>query len=263
MPDRRSSLARRCGVFETPKNKEEALIKAENDAEYARFHESPAQDDPLIAEARPNPMCSGCGKSDKAIRWGKAKSGLPRYRCKRCGRIFTPASGGLIDQRKLPMRTMVKFIVNVLTGTSVSEASKAAKISMTTVLYWMEKAFAALRGWQDSTIPSGNVYIDEKYLTVAHSEAELRPDGKRYRGLSRNQWCVAVALGPGKKAMAMAEGKGKSSSAKVLDAFKDHIKPGSTLIHDLDFSHYELISRLRLADEGREGDLQIRSSERP
>jgi len=28
MPDRRSSLARRCGVFETPKNKEEALIKA-------------------------------------------------------------------------------------------------------------------------------------------------------------------------------------------------------------------------------------------
>ena len=50
--------------------------------------------------------------------------------------------------------------------------------------------------------------------------------------------------------MAIVEGRGKSSSAKVLDAFKDHIKPGSTLIHDLDFSHYELIARLKLADQG-------------
>ena len=250
MPDRRSFHTRRCDVFETPKNKEEALIKAENDAEYARFHESPSQDAGLIAEARPEPACPICGKSGQAIRWGKAKSGLPRYRCKRCGRTSAPASGGLIDQRKLPLKTAVKFLVNVLTGTSVSEASKAAKISMTTALYWMEKAFAALRGWQDSIVLSGEVYVDEKYFTVAHSEVELRPDGKRYRGLSRNQWCVAVALGPGKKAMATVEGKGKSSSAKVLDAFRNHIKPGSTLIHDLDFSHYELIARLRLADQG-------------
>jgi hypothetical protein len=85
------------------------------------------------------------------------------------------------------MKTAVKFLVNVLTGTSVSEASKAAKISMTTALYWMEKAFAALRGWQDSIVLSGEVYVDEKYFTVAHSEVELRPDGKRYRGLSRKK----------------------------------------------------------------------------
>jgi len=132
MPDRRSFHTRRCGVFAEPKNKREALIKAENDAEYARFHESPGQDAGLIAEARPNPACPACGESDQAIRWGKAKSGIPRYCCKRCGRTSAPASGGLIDQRKLPMRTMVKFLVNILTGTSVSEASKAAKISMTT-----------------------------------------------------------------------------------------------------------------------------------
>jgi predicted RNA-binding Zn-ribbon protein involved in translation (DUF1610 family) len=116
MPDRRSSLARRCGVFETPENKEEALIKAENDAECARLRESPSQDAGLIAEARPEPACPICGESGQAIRWGKAKSGLPRYRCKRCGRTSAPASGGLIDQRKLPLRTMAKFLVNVLPG---------------------------------------------------------------------------------------------------------------------------------------------------
>jgi transposase-like protein len=250
LPDRRSFHTRRCDVFETPKNKEEALIKAENDAECARFHESRSQDAGLIAEARPEPACPICGKSGQAIRWGKAKSGLPRYRCKRCGRTFTPASGGLIDQRKLPTKTVVKFMVNILTGTSVSEASKAAKISMTTALCWMGKVFAALASWQSSIVLSGGVYVDEKYFTVAHSEVELRPDGGRCRGLSRNQWCVAVALGPGKKAMAMVEGKGKSSSAKVLDAFRNHIKPGSALIHDLDFSHKKLIAELSLADEG-------------
>jgi hypothetical protein len=145
---------------------------------------------------------------------------------------------------------MAKFLADVLTGTSVSEASKAAKISMTTALYWMNKIFAALASWQSSITLSGGVYVDEKYLAAAHSEVELRPDGKRCRGLSRNRRCVAVALGPEKKAMATAEGKGKSSSGKVLDAFKNHISPGSTLIHDLDFSHYELIEKLRLADEG-------------
>jgi hypothetical protein len=100
-------------------------------------------------------------------------------------------------------------------------------MSMTAALYWMNKIFAALASWQDSIVLSGGVYVDEKYFTVAHSEVELRPDGKRYRGLSRNQWCVAVALGPGKKAMAMAEGKGKSSSAKVLDAFRDPHQAGA------------------------------------
>lgn len=121
---------------------------------------------------------------------------------------------------------------------------------MTTALYWMNKIFAALASWQDSIVLSGGVYVDEKHLAAAHSEVEPGPDGKRCRGLPGNQWRVAAALGPGKKAMVMAEGKGKSSSAKVLDAFKDHIKPGSALIHDLDFSHYELIARLKLADQG-------------
>lgn len=136
MPGRRSFHARRRGVFADPKNKREALIKAEGDAEYGRLRESPSQDAGLIAEARPEPACPICGGSGQAIRRGKAESGLPRYRCKRFGRTFAPASGGLIDQRKLPMRTMVRFIVNILTGASVSEASKAAKISMTTSLYW-------------------------------------------------------------------------------------------------------------------------------
>jgi len=44
--------------------------------------------------------------------------------------------------------------------------------------------------------------------------------------------------------------KGKTSSVKVLDVFKSHIGPWSTLIHDLDFPHYELIARLNLGDEG-------------
>jgi len=250
MPGRRSSLARRCGVFETPKNKEEALIKAEGDPECARSRESPSQDAGLIAEARPNPACPACGESGQAIGWGKAKSGLQRYRCRRCGRTFIPASGGLVDQRKLPLRTMVKFLVNVLAGTSVSEASKAAKISMTTALYRMNKIFAALASWQDSIVLSGEVHVDGKRFTAAHSEIELKADGKRCRGLSRNQWGVAVALGPGKKAMAIAEGKGKSSSEKALGAFRSHIKPGSALIHGLDFSHKKLIAELSLIDQG-------------
>jgi hypothetical protein len=208
MPDRRSFHTRRCGVFAEPKNKREALIKAENDGEYARFPREPrprrcpdrgGEAGPRLPEmreiGRSDPMGQGQKRPPEIPMQAVRKDVHPRER-----RPDRPEEAASTDHGQI--------MVNILTGTSVSEASKAAKISMTTALYWMGKIFAALASWQDSIVLSGGVYVDEKYFTVAHSEIELRPDGKRYRGLSRNQWCVAVALGPEKKAIAMVEGKG-------------------------------------------------------
>jgi hypothetical protein len=155
----------------------------------------------------------------------------------------------------------VKFLVNVLTGTSVSEASKAAKISMTTALYWMDKIFAALASWQDSIVLSGGVYVDEKHFTVAHSEVELRPDGKRYRGLSRNQWCVARGLGARQEGDGDGRGEGQIELGEGARRLQ---KPHKTRVGFDPRPRFLALRADREAEAGgpgREGDLQIQLPE--
>ena len=88
-----------------------------------------------------------------------------------------------------------------------------------------------LEGYQDGIILKGDVYLDEIYRKVARSEIELRPDGKEYRGLSRNQMCIGLARDDG-HVLAIYEGLGHPSQKKTKGAFLSHIEKGSHLIHD-------------------------------
>jgi len=68
--------------------------------------------------------------------------------------------------------------------------------------------FVVIVSRQNSIVLSGDVYLDEKYFIMAHSEVGLRPDGKRQHELLRNQWYVAMALGPETNVMDVVDGKG-------------------------------------------------------
>ena len=93
----------------------------------------------------------------------------------------------------------------------------------------------------------GNVYIDEMFYTVVQSELE-RKDNKLYRGLSKNKYCIGIACDDD-HVICFVEGKAKTSSQKSLNAFKDHIEPGSVLIHDGEKAPNALIKELGLKEE--------------
>ena len=89
---------------------------------------------------------------------------------------------------------------------------------------------------------SGNVYLDETYLKVIKKDVEKRSDGKEYRGISRNQICIGIAY-DGFHVYCCILGHGKPSQKAVYNGFKDHIAPGSALIHDKEKAHKKLIQQ--------------------
>ena len=56
-----------------------------------------------------------------------------------------------------------------------------------------QKAVPALYGVQDGNLLVGKVWVDETFIKVRKGDVEKRPDGKEYRGLSRNQMCIGIA----------------------------------------------------------------------
>ncbi|MCI7767989.1 MAG: hypothetical protein MSJ26_08455 [Oscillospiraceae bacterium] len=89
------------------------------------------------------------------------------------------------------------------------------------------------------------MWLDETYYSLMMRERVRDESGRLLRGLSRNQICIGVATDK-KHTICFVEGFGKPSQKRSYDAFKDHIAPGSTLIHDKEKTHKKLVEKLNL-----------------
>ena len=95
---------------------------------------------------------------------------------------------------------------------------------------------------------SGKVYLDETFYAKRKRDLARKENGKLFRGISSNQICIATAADK-RRVYCKVEGEAKPTSEKTLEIFKDHIRKRSTLIHDGDASHNELVNSLRLKQE--------------
>lgn len=102
-------------------------------------------------------------------------------------------------------------------------------------------------GCQESVVLSGEVWIDETYVSVDKAD-RITKGGKGLRGISRNKIAIAAAT-DGKGLVVMPEWASKPSKKKTFETFRRHIAPGSKLIHDGDNSHSLLVSELGLGSE--------------
>lgn len=102
-----------------------------------------------------------------------------------------------------------------------------------------------LENSQNNVILSGTVWLDETYYSLMMRERVRNESGRLLRGLSRNQICIGVATDK-KHTICFVEGFGKPSQKRSYDAFKNHIAPGSTLIHDKEKTHKKLVEKLGL-----------------
>lgn len=85
----------------------------------------------------------------------------------------------------------------------------------TTPPYWMTKLFTVLDGIQDNAVPAGRVWIDEKYWPVTDKNAIRRVDGRRRRGLSRNQICISTDVDESSRSIFLCEGFGKPNIGRT------------------------------------------------
>lgn len=195
--------------------------------------------------------CKYCG-STNIKKNGFTKNGIQRYKCLDCKRTFNVLTNTLFDDHKVSITEWIEFCLDIFNYGSVNFTAKVNKNAYTTTVYWLHKLFIIVESIQENIVLQGHVYIDEMYISVAKADKTVI-NGKKLRGLSKDQYCIAVAYDK-RHLYACVLGMGKPSKERVWNAYGSHIKPGSTLIHDKEKSHSILVKNLELKEQVYNGN---------
>ena len=188
--------------------------------------------------------CPYCASAN-SIRKGHDANGVRRYRCLTCGQTYRPTTKTIFDSRKISISEWIEYCLNIFRYVSLNADSWNNRNALSTSKYWLEKLFLTLQGTQKDIVLSGTVWLDETYYAVIMRDRERDENGNLLRGLSRNQICIGVATDK-KHTVCFVEGFGKPNQKSSFETFKDHILPGSELIHDKESTHKKLVDELSL-----------------
>lgn len=193
------------------------------------------------------PCCPYCD-SPNFVKWGHNTNGVQVYKCLDCTKRFTPISETIFQDHKISISEWIEYSLNVVRYLSINADSWNNRNAFTTSRYWLEKLFLALESYEDQILLDGEIWLDETYIPLRSDDLERKADGTKYHGISRNQMCIAVACTK-EKTYCRYIGLGKPTSKGIYEAFKDHIAPGSTIIHDKERAHNLLIKKLGLTSK--------------
>ena len=193
--------------------------------------------------------CPYCSSSEFRL-FGKTRNGIQRYQCENpdCRRTFTVTTGTIFEDHKICVNEWIEYCINLFHYASLSIDSQNNKNAITTSEYWLQKLFLILEKYPSTITLQGRITMDETYYSVRRPDIQLKPDGTKPRGFSRNKICIATACDD-QHIFCCVCGNGKPSLHRITHAFKEVIVPCSTLVHDGDNSHDELIHELNLISE--------------
>ncbi len=191
--------------------------------------------------------CPYCTSKD-FVRNGYTKNKIQRYKCCECFKTFTVLNRTIFENHKISISEWIEFCLNLFHYDSISSDSKSNKNAITTSKYWMHKLFMVIEDYQKDIILSGTIYLDETYYSVIQSDIVHTKDGTKKRGISQNKICIATAYDKS-EVICFVCGKGKPSISRMIKVFDGHLKEGSTVIHDGENSHSEMIKKFKLSEK--------------
>jgi len=165
--------------------------------------------------------------------------------CGCCGKTFLPTTGTIFDEHRISISEWMEYCLNLFRHVSITADSWSNKNAFATSRYWLQKLFLTLETVQNSIVLRDRVWLDETFYTVRSEDIVRKENGDKLRGLSQNQLCIGVAT-DNRHTLFCLEGTGKPSQKKTFEAFRGHIEPGSTLIHDKESAHAKLVRKLSL-----------------
>lgn len=201
----------------------------------------------IVPRTRPK-----CG-SKEMRRDGVRTGGIRRYRCGECGKRFVPTAGTLLDGHRLPLKTIAKFVRDILSRFSPYAACIDCGISMTTGKFLLWKMLEVLDGICQNKMLSGLVLADETYVKKRRSDPETKPDGQLYRGLSRNLICIGTVCAL-RHTIMEALGEAKPDESEMTGFPKRRMDLESTLVHDRERLRLEFAETLFEKDVGFKAD---------
>lgn len=197
------------------------------------------------------PRCPKCG-SKSQHEDGHTQAGHKRYRCEECGSSYTLLSDSIFNSAKIPFHKLMGYINLMSFNVPLEMCCEILNISSNTADLWRRKIFKTIDDYQNHLKLFKRIWIDETYIddySIMHNPFE-----KRKRGLSKDKICIVVAIDIYKNMVAVICGHGKPSSRRIYKALRDHVIPGSTIVHDGDHSHNYLIKKLNCDSEVYKAD---------
>lgn len=191
-------------------------------------------------------VCPFC-ESTTHIDDGYTGSGRQRYRCTDCARTYTLLHSSIFYSAKIPFHKASMYLALMTFNVPLEMLEELCDISVNTAMLWRKKIFTTVDSYQGKVWLRDRVWIDETYMndaSVLHDEGNVKK-----RGLSSQKICIIVAIDIHKNIYAKICGHGKPTSSRIKKALKDHIQPGSTIVHDGDNAHAGLIELLNLKSE--------------
>lgn len=239
------------GLGESSLTPAQRVVLAEHRDAFERLHPG-VRGDAEFFNGYGRDSCPHC-HADRIVGWGSDSNGVRRWRCKSCGATFTPTTGTIFEDHRLPVASWVEFLLELFSFESMAGMTRQNRRSPTTLPFQLAKVFAVLDGVQDDVVLSGRVQADEMMYPVPAAEAEEGRRGRKPGGYSRNQTCIAIACeerrtGHGPSVFRVL-GRGKPSGERAKAAYCPHLEDGATLVHDRENSHNAVVRERHLVSE--------------
>ena len=122
--------------------------------------------------------CERCQKEDKEIKAGKTKAGSQIYKCKHCGKTYTPKP----KERNKTKRKEMKYSEEIkrqaiklyMEGNSERAVGRIWGISKNTCLYWIRKYAKKIEEKNSSNERVKVIVMDELYTYAKRKKQNLR-----------------------------------------------------------------------------------------
>ena len=79
------------------------MVSKSHDLWYASKHSRPCRHETDFINSLKPESCPYCGSKDIVRKGKQKKTKLQRWKCKSCGRRFTPLTGTIFEERKIPI----------------------------------------------------------------------------------------------------------------------------------------------------------------
>lgn len=145
---------------------------------HARIEQEDACTVDRLLEAHPPTQCPHCGAAH-LIRWGSAH-GLPRYRCRACGRTSNTLTGSPLAHLRQRSRWL-RFAQALIEGVTIRQAAVQCAIHKNTALRWRRRFLEAPALHQASQV-HGIVEADETFFLKSLKGQRHLPRPPRKRG---------------------------------------------------------------------------------
>lgn len=191
--------------------------------------------------------CPSCGSVH--IKKNGYQRGKQRYKCRDCNKQYNERTQTIFHGQKLDEDRLRQLIILILRDTKLIAIMDALNLSSRTVYMWRMKIYKVAGKLIENVMLCDIVWIDELLIPVNQSMIITKPDGNKFRGMSRNQVVVACGIDVHGTRYAEVAGRGHITSKQCLETYGKHIEEGSLIYHDGIFSHDQLIVALKAKDD--------------